>query len=133
MSKKKIKRKKVVVKQIVKPIVEEIEDDFYDEEYSSTAEEDKRYSEWVYADAGTIKDLCGNTKGKFVSAMLTEYENILEVKVVRQECKLFEGLSIKEQIEYRRNLTPTHVETLKDNEFIHYNSKIIDILGKKID
>jgi len=126
---------KVIIKKLPEKIIinkEESEIDYYyNEEYNNTPEDKRFDTTYTYGDAGVIKDYCNNRLGVFKSALLTEYDNILDVKVIREERRIFEGLTLKEQREYRNSKVPIYNEEIDLNKKIHYNSKILDIIGDK--
>lgn len=128
---KKFKKNKKKAKTIIKPlpkkeiIYEEPIEDYYYEEDESSNPDDKRYSSWTYADAGTIKDLCNNIKGHFSSTL---YINEPCKDSIRDEFPIFKGFNLKEQVEFRRmKVLPEHIKkTLEENEWNHFNRTIID-------
>lgn len=118
---------KVIIKKLPEKIIikEESESDYYYNEEFNNTPEDKRFSEWTYGDAGYIKDLYNNPKGRFSSTL---YINEPSKVSIRDEFPLFKGFTLKEQVEFRRmKVLPEHIKkTLEENEYNHFNRTIVD-------
>ena len=116
MSKKNLKKNRVIIKPLVVVPIKE-ENEFFEDTTSDKL--DKRHHELTYSDRGIIYDLYNNTLGEYKQPINEPHRPL-------KSTRLYEGISVQEQISMRQSLSNPYKELMAVNKFNLYNRIIKD-------